>query len=261
MTGSRFREIADDLRERIALGDVGGSGALDSEAVLGERYGASRMTVRRALELVRDDGLVESRQGAGWFVRGGTFHQRLALGTFRHADSAVTQAGRELNRAVIAFAWEAAPGGVAAALAVPAGAEILHVRSVRSVDGEPLDTADEWVPAEVGGSISRADAADPGIWHTLARQGREIGTVRQSITAGVAGPADGVLRVAAGTPLLLVRRVARDAGERAVALSDHRYLAARFSLEVEFNGWSAGTGDAPPGLREANPSAEPSTTE
>ena len=98
MTGARFREIADDLRERIALGEGGGSGAMDSEAALGQRYGASRMTVRKALELLRDQGLVDSRQGPGWFVSGAAFHQRLALGTFRHAASAVSESGRELQR-------------------------------------------------------------------------------------------------------------------------------------------------------------------
>src|SRR4051812_50150729 len=98
MTGARFRTIADDVRERIALGDLGDSGALESEAVLGQRYGASRVTVRRALELLREQGLVESRQGSGWFVTGGSFHQTLALGTFRHAPSAILDSGRQLSR-------------------------------------------------------------------------------------------------------------------------------------------------------------------
>ena len=79
------------MRERIALGDLGDSGALESESALGQRYGASRVTVRRALELLREQGLVESRQGSG-LVR----DRRLLppdprrLGTFRHASSAVT---------------------------------------------------------------------------------------------------------------------------------------------------------------------------
>ena len=53
MTSSRFAAIADDLRERIALGDVAASGAVESEAELGRRYEVSRPTVRRALEQLR----------------------------------------------------------------------------------------------------------------------------------------------------------------------------------------------------------------
>ncbi len=251
MTGARYRDIADDLRERIALGDVGGTGALDSEAALGERYRASRMTVRKALELLRGDGLVDSRQGAGWFVSGTAFHQRLALGMFRHAGSAISESGRQVQRSVLSFVWEPVPGAVADVLALTGGAEALHARSVRSVDGVPLDAASEWVPSDLAATISRADAAVPGIWHTLAQHGHDIASVRQTITAGVAGSDDADrLDVSPGSPLLLIRRLALDADARPLALSDHRYLAHRFSLEVEFNGWSAGTSDTP-GLRQS----------
>ncbi len=248
MTGARFRTIADDVRERIALGDLGDSGALESEAVLGQRYGASRVTVRRALELLREQGLVESRQGSGWFVTGGSFHQTLALGTFRHASSAVLESGRQLSRRVTSFAYEVPPAEVASSLQLAAGQEALHSRSVRTVDGVPLDLVQEWVPAQLAGRLSRADAAAPGIWQSLQRDGHRVASVRQSITAGVASDQDaGLLGVDPGTALLLVRRLAlaRDGGP--VALSDHRYLAHRFSLEVEFHGWP--TADEPPGLR------------
>jgi hypothetical protein len=43
--------------------------------------------------------------------------------------------------------------------------------------------------------------------------------------------------------------VAHDPDGRPLALSDHRYLAHRFSLEVEFRGWPSGQSDATPGLR------------
>src|SRR6185312_5546995 len=108
-------------------------------------YGASRMTVRKALELLRDQGLVESRQGSGWFVSTGSFHQRLALGTFRHAGSAITDAGASMTREVIGFAWEAAATNVAALLGVAPATQVLHCTSVRSVDGVPLDSATEYV--------------------------------------------------------------------------------------------------------------------
>ncbi len=251
MTGARFREIADDLRERIALGEGGGSGAMDSEAALGQRYGASRMTVRKALELLRDQGLVDSRQGSGWFVSSGSFHQRLALGTFRHAGSAIADTGATVQREVIGFAWEAATKSVAALLDVAPASQVLHCTSVRSVDGVPLDSATEYVSAAAAQAISRADAAFPGVWHTLARSGVEIASVRQTIAAGIAGPEDQVqLGAPVGAPLLLIRRVAIGSAGSPVAVSDHRYLAHRFSLEVEFNGFAAAVTDSPPGLRD-----------
>jgi len=60
MTSTRFASIAVDLRERIALGDFGQLGALDSEADLGRHYGVSRPTVRKALERLIRGGVVEA---------------------------------------------------------------------------------------------------------------------------------------------------------------------------------------------------------
>jgi GntR family transcriptional regulator len=258
MTSSRFRQIADDLRERVALGELGDQGALDSESALCARYAVSRVTVRRALETLRDQGLVESRQGSGWFATGGSFHQTLALGTFRHAGSAVAESGRAMTRRVVEFGYrQASPalastlGLVAADADADADADALHCRSMRTVDGVPLDVVAEWVPAAIGGRISRADAADPGIWASLQRDGHRVASVRQSITAGIASTDDAaLLDVAVGAPLLLVRRLAMNEDKVPLALSDHRYLAHRFSLEVEFNGWPGAGADTPPGLRE-----------
>jgi GntR family transcriptional regulator len=303
MTSSRFRQIAEDLRERVALGEFGDQGALDSESALCARYAVSRVTVRRALETLRDQGLVESRQGSGWFVTGGSFHQKLALGTFRHAGSAVTESGRLMTRRVVEFGYRQPSPALATALGlvVPhstadlsatAGAttvasstptisgtvttegpaapnaaattncaatsanpattsDALHSRSVRTVDGVPLDLVAEWVPSAIGARVSRADATNPGIWASLQRDGHHVGSVRQSITAGIANADDAaLLGVEVGAPLLLVRRLALDIHHAPLALSDHRYLAHRFSLEVEFNGWPGAGADTPPGLRE-----------
>lgn len=250
MTG-RATQVAAQLRERIALGDFADTGAIESESALGARYAVSRMTVRRALETLREQGVVEPRQGAGWFVTGAAFHQRLALGSFRHAPSAVTGAGKQVVRDVVDFGFRPAPSHLLdGALGLRAGDEVLYSRSVRRVGGEPLDLVHEWVPAAAARHLSRAAAENPGIWHSLHRAGGAIDAVRQTITAGLATASDGaLLGVPVGAPLLLVRRLACAAGGTPVALSDHRYLAHRFALEVEFRGWPvAGTAE-PPGLR------------
>ena len=266
MTSSRFRQIADDLRARVALGEFGEHGALDSESALCARYQVSRVTVRRALETLREQGLVQSRQGSGWFATAGSFHQRLALGTFRHAGSAVAEAGQVMTRRVIEFGYHPASPGLATTLRLAteqdAGDEPLHCRSVRTVDGVPLDLVEEWVPAAFAGRVSRADAAAPGIWASLQRDGHLVASVRQTITAGIASTNEAaLLDVAVGAPLLLVRRLALDGHKAPLALSDHRYLAHRFSLEVEFNGWPGAGADTPPGLHERGTGAHGIPTE
>ena len=250
MTGARFRTIADDVRERIALGDLGDSGALESEAVLGQRYGASRVTVRRALELLREQGLVESRQGSGWFVTGGSFHQTLALGHLpARRPRRSLESGRQLSRRVTSFAYEVPPAAVAASLRAGrrAGGAAQPVRPHRrrraagpgaGVGAGARSPAGSAVPTPPRPASGRACSATATGWPRCGRASPRASPATQDA---------GLLGVDPGTALLLVRRLAlaRDGGP--VALSDHRYLAHRFSLEVEFHGWP--TADEPPGLR------------
>ena len=71
----RYQEIANTLRERVLR--EGPGHVLPSESELSAEFAVSRVTVRRALETLRDDGVLDSRQGFGWFVATAPFQQRL----------------------------------------------------------------------------------------------------------------------------------------------------------------------------------------
>jgi GntR family transcriptional regulator len=68
MPDPRYRQIADDLREKIESGGLGHGSQLPTELELRELYDASRNTVRDALKLLTTRGLVETRPGQGTFV-------------------------------------------------------------------------------------------------------------------------------------------------------------------------------------------------
>ena len=94
--GPRYQQIADDLRERVATGEFGAGRLLPSEAELGAAYAASRVTVRRALERLRDEGLVDSRKGLGWLAATSPVEQSLGrLGTI---EAQLAASGRRSDR-------------------------------------------------------------------------------------------------------------------------------------------------------------------
>lgn len=64
-----YRQLSDLLRADIGRGEYGPGAALPSEAKLMDRYRIGRNTVRLAMEVLRDDGLVVTRHGCGTFVR------------------------------------------------------------------------------------------------------------------------------------------------------------------------------------------------
>ena len=64
----KYQEIAGWLEQGICDGRYLSGQKLPSEQALREQFGVSRQTVRRALEVLEDEGLVYGRQGSGPFV-------------------------------------------------------------------------------------------------------------------------------------------------------------------------------------------------
>jgi DNA-binding GntR family transcriptional regulator len=245
-------DVAQTLRERIGAGQYGSGGTIESEAELGKQFGVSRVTVRRALELLREEGLLASRKGAGWFVAYDPVRQ--ALGRVTTIESALTEAGIEPSRKVLAFAFEPATADVAAALDLPRGDEVLRVQRLNLARGEPFAVITVWTPAALGAQLSRADVERATFYDLLPLRGVELAGATQTISAVAAGRDDArLLGVPAGSPLLACWRVTRARGGTPVLVSEHRYPGQHTVFEVEFPHLAAGSGWGPSGLRVLPP--------
>jgi DNA-binding GntR family transcriptional regulator len=67
--GSVYEQLARLLREEITTGRLQPGAALPSESTLQQQYGLARGTVRRAIDRLRQEGLVVARHGHGVYVR------------------------------------------------------------------------------------------------------------------------------------------------------------------------------------------------
>ncbi len=228
-------DLADALRARLVARDVGPRGALPGEMDLAREYGTSRVTIRRALDLLRQEGLVTSRRGAGWFAAVDPLRQ--PLGRVRTVEAAVEAAGATPGRRIVAFGFVDAPSVVAGALRLPdAETEVLRVERVNLADDEPFALVTVWVRADIGADVSRADVARTTFYDLLPIRGVELESVHQTITAEVADAgAAALLACSPGDPLLLVRRVTCDVTGEPVLYSEHRYPADRTTFEIEFS--------------------------
>lgn len=229
----RYRAIADDLRTQIADGELPVGAVLPSESELAGSYGVSRVTVRKALETLRDEGRVDSRQGFGWFVAGDTVRQ--SLGTLSTIETQLTEQGRVPVRRVVSFGF--APGG---------DGDELVVTRVNLADGRPFAVVTVWCPAELGSGLSRDDVESATFYELLPV---EFDHAVQSIGASLATEHDAeLLEIPVGSPLLVVDRVSHDVDGRAVLRSQHRFPAhlTEFVVELPFD---AGAELSPAGLR------------
>lgn len=222
----RYREIAEDLQVRIEAGDPGGGRLLPSESELGARYRASRVTVRRALEALRGEGMVDSRQGFGWFVAADPLRQTLGrLGTI---EGQLAASGARAERRVLDFAFVPPPPHVAAVLGA---GTVLQVRRVNLADDEPFARVTVWCPEALGAELSRADVERSPFYELLPVP---LAGATQTIGAAAAAPDDAeLLAVPVGSPVLRCRRVTTSEAGEAVLVSEHVFPAHRTEFVVD----------------------------
>lgn len=98
-----YRQLAEVLRGRIGQGTYPVGTLLPTEQDLCDEYGTSRFTVREALRLLAEDGLVERRQGRGTEVVSRTRHARLAhsLSSLSQLYSYAEETHLEIDRTMI----------------------------------------------------------------------------------------------------------------------------------------------------------------
>lgn len=222
----RYQSIADDLRQRLASAEFAIARVLPSESELSESYGASRVTIRRALEVLRAEGLVESRQGFGWLVAGEPLRQDLSrLDTL---EAQLSAAGIRSERQILSFGFVRAPDQVRSVLG---SRDVLAVRRLNLADGEPFAIVTVWCPESLGASLSRDDVQRSSFLEQLPV---ELGGATQTIGAELAEPESAaLLQVPPGSPVLVAERVTRSKQGRPVLMSEHIFSAHRTRFVVE----------------------------
>jgi GntR family transcriptional regulator len=220
----RYQEIAEDLRQRARSAPAGS--LLPSEAEMSAEFGASRVTVRRALEMVRDEGLIAARQGFGWFVATEPVRQSLqSLGTI---ESQIEGVGKLSERKIEEFAYEVPPERVRRLLGVD---QVLRVKRVNLADGEPFAVVTVWCPAELGANLSRRDVERRPFYELLDI---DLRGATQTIGADLADEGSArLLGVPVGSPVLCCQRVTTDRNGDPVLVSEHLFAAHRTEFVVE----------------------------
>jgi GntR family transcriptional regulator len=222
----RYRNIAEDLRARVETGEFAAGRLLPSESELSASYAASRITIRKALEVLRDEGLVDSRQGFGWFAAVDPLRQ--ALGRLGTIEGQLTASGVSSERRILDFGFVRASSRVREGLQ---SRTVLEVRRLNLADGAPFARVTVWCPEDLGAQLSRADVERAPFYELLPVP---LGGAVQTIGAALAAADDAaLLEIPVGSPVLRCERTTRDESGRPVLLSEHVFPGHRTEFVVD----------------------------
>jgi GntR family transcriptional regulator len=273
LTTPKYQYISDDLRERLATGNLplqpegpDGPFKLPGEKELAEEYLASRSTIRLALRTLVNQGLLETRHGIGTYVLERPAPVAVPLDqeedwqADEHAEAAFKPDldADDLRRAPRSSGVGSQPGSaqttarfqaetvyadpdVAAMLGISEGDLVILRRSRQTIDGQPWCLVVSYYPMDIarGTELETARRLSTSSSRVLAGLSHEVVRYTDSISARMPDPIEtGFFRSAAIVPVLIVSRTAHDR-QRPVRLTRYIFSADKVRLVDERRAGSA----------------------
>ena len=241
--GGKARRVHLSLRDDISNGTFAPDAFLPSESRLSERFGVSRVTIRRALDTLASDGWIEKRTGAGSRVlaRGSDAPQIAA--DMATLIPQVIEMERSTTARLLSFSYGMPPAAVTEALGLAQGEQVQTAVRVRSCDGQPFSHLTTHVPQDIAQSYDEADLATQPLFRLLERSGVQIAGANQSVSATLAAPeVAATLQVSVGSALLSLTRIVYDTTGQGIEYLSALYRPDMFRLEMNLN--RVGLGDA-----------------
>ncbi|HSF63113.1 MAG TPA: GntR family transcriptional regulator [Paracoccaceae bacterium] len=233
--GGKAQRVYLLLRDEIMRGEWPAGTVLPGEMRLAEQHGVSRVTVRRALDVLAHEGLIDRRAGSGTVVTGAVPQATIAA-DFATLMPQLVQMGQATTARLLSYGYIAAPAPIASALRLPAGGRVQRAVRVRQMEGAPFSYLVTHVPETIAQNFSETDLAVMPLFRLLERAGVQVDHASQSMSASLATPEVAqALDVAVGAALISLTRVVFDAGGRGVEHLAALYRPDRFRLDMVLN--------------------------
>jgi GntR family transcriptional regulator len=228
----RYYEIEQALRARVAKLSPGDP--LPSDAELCEEFGVSRMTARNAMTQLVQAGIVQRIPGRGTFVARQPVHRQ--AGSLISFSDEMRRRGRRPRSRLLTRRTRAGTGVETVSLGLRSGSEVVELVRLRLADEEPIAIEASAFAPSLAAVLEDADLEDGSLFDTLVGAGHVPTAGRASLVAEAATATDARhLGIKRGGPLLVERRLIFDQSGRPLELTESRYAADRYTLEVSFD--------------------------
>lgn len=240
--GPRYRRLADTLIGQIRAGKLKMGETLPGEHELVVRHGVSRHTVREALRVLEDLGLIDRQQGIGTVVR--ARNPAMSYVQTVRSPAELMNYPRESRLAVQGTAPVRASRQLARQLGVRVGSQWMHVNAIRRIAAgvAPIAYTDVYLVPEYAGIIPQIGRKAGRVYELVeAKYGEHVERVAMEIRAGLlSADVARQLGMKEGAPSLSVVRRYYGRGNRLfqVALSEHPAERYEYSFELK-RGWRA----------------------
>ncbi|GIW24207.1 GntR family transcriptional regulator [Meiothermus sp.] len=216
------------LREALASGTWKAGEAMPPERALAEQFGVSRLTLRKALERLEAQGLVQRRQGSGTYVAPRLEQPLSTLTGFSEDMRArgLEPGARWLKRGL----FTASPEEVLA-LSLSPGEKVARLERVRSAQGEPMAIERAALPAHL---LPHPEEVKESLYAYLESKGLRPARALQRLRSVAASRQEAeLLGIRVGEPVLYIERLSYLADGSVLEFTRSHYRGDRYDFVAE----------------------------
>lgn len=224
------------LRDAIANGEFAAGTLIPGELHLADRFQVSRVTIRRALAALEQQGLIQRRRGIGTLVLDQTLSTTHLTADASSLIPGISRMGRESSVQLLDFDYRQAPADVAERLGLTTSRQVQYAVRLRLIDGKAFSHLSTYVPEQYGRQYTAEELAATPLHTLLERSGIALDSATQTISATLASHTVAeVLGTVPGAALIAVNRTVFDNAGRGVEHLQALYRPDRYRLQIHLN--------------------------
>ena len=230
----RYQRLRDEMVALVAARHWRPGEAIPTEQALAKSYDVAVGTVRKAVDLLVAEGLLERFQGRGTFVRRASFDSSL----FRFFRFQTRQGERRIPESrILRREVVEAPSAVAATLQISNGAKVIQMSRLRLIDGVPMLAEEIWLPFDRFAAFAQLELTEIGdllypVYESQCNQ--VIASATETLTVEAIGPLHArLLRIEPGTPAVVIERLAYGYDRQPLEWRRSRGPASEFIYQAE----------------------------
>lgn len=230
-----YEQITNVLRQEILNNVYGSSGSIGTHTQLAKRFGVSLITIRKAVQILEEEGILAIHQGKGTFVNRTTLVD--PLNSLTGASNLLRDMNVTTTNRVPVMEVRKTPGWLPSDVQAILGPECLFILRVVFVGNIPFANTEMYLPIKYAASFTREDVEHQTVYQLLEqRLGVSLGKGRQIIrAAGAAGSAVENLKLPKNHPVLQIERKAYSKEGELIEYMILSYEASRYSFLIELD--------------------------
>ncbi|MBW2057304.1 MAG: GntR family transcriptional regulator [Deltaproteobacteria bacterium] len=223
-----YYQLKEFILEKIESDEWHEGHLIPSEEDFQRMFSISRITVRRAIELLANEGFLEKQKGKGTFVRKRKIEEQLP----RLTSFTEEMRGREAKKEVIFVGYTKPTPGIAKILGLSPDEEAFHLKRLMVVEGSPLGVLYSYIPGRYG--LSLEEDYSRSLYDILETNGIRLSEADQIIEASMSTREEILLLGSkAPFPTLVINRTAYSVQGVPVEFTKGVYHAARYRYSVK----------------------------